>query len=780
VNKKLVLSVLSTAVVASMASSAFAAPKAGLYFNQSAKFYNLTDILKLNTSAYGEFKNQLTTSDRNQIVFVKANGKGASVQEILTEKDAWDEPLVQSDFATSYSEIGTDGSVVGTYKPEVEPPVTGDLKVESVSAINLKQIEVKFTTELNESSVVIGNFELGTQSDVTAAFGAGWTASLKADKKTVVLNYSGATPLTAEKVYFIKTVAGGLKAANGTEVTVETKQFTTPKADADVTAPVVTGTAFDTAGNLEITFSEPIAAAPAVVRVNNVDVTGATLVKVDDTKYEITAAGLTAAGVKANVASTIYIAGAKDDAGNDLTAYNGTFTKVTDTTKPAVKEIKQLTDTTFAVYFTEALAAGATDFATGDLTAINTAGVTSTPAVGAATTDAAGATYYPVTLPAYAAGQSSQTLTLVFAQDSVKDAAANGNEAYTTTKTFTKDASAPTFVSTKLVNDVNGKPTKVEVAFNEALSAETDALVQVLKDGVLQSNIVTTIKGTDNKVVELDFGTGANLPAGTFTIVFKAGAVLDNAGTPNPNAEFTTTVTVPGTTVAPTIDVTASQTLSSTANQFKVKFAQGVNNASALNLANYKLDGVALDSTKAQNPYIQIDVDNNPIVVIELKDGWNNIGNAPAGSNAVLTVSGVKDSNNVTIADTNITVKRADNKAATLVSATKVAPNVLKLTFDESLSATFADITDILDDVVISDGTNTFAATAVAPGTNAATATGTISGMDLIITVDPQDSNWATVTGASKVTVKTVNTGDGDIKDANGLEVKADVSVNLQ
>ncbi|MGK5510851.1 hypothetical protein [Brevibacillus formosus] len=621
---------------------------------------------------------------------------------------------------------------------------------------------------------------MGTESDATAAFGAGWTAALKADKKTVVLNYTGATPLTAEKVYFIKTVAGGLKSVNETDVTVETKQFITPKASDDVTAPVVTGTKFDATGNLEISFSEPIAAAPTVVRVNNVDVSSATTV-VDSTTVEISAAGLTSAGVKGNVAATLYVAGAKDDAGNDLVAYNGTFTKVTDTTKPAVKEIKQLNDTTFAVYFTEDLGTtGDADFVTNDLTVIDAAGATSKPVIGAAATDAAGATYYPVTLPAYATGKSSQTLTLVFAQDSVKDVAGNGNDVYTTAKTFSKDATAPTFVSAKLVKDATGKATKVEVAFNELLSAETDALVQVLKDGVLQSNITTNLKASDNKVVEIDFGTGDYLPAGTFTIVFKAGAVADTAGVPNTNAEFTTTVTVDGTTVAPTIDVTKSQTLSATANQFRIKFAQNVTSASALNLANYKLDGEVLDSTKAQTPYIQIDADNNPIVVIDLKDGWNNVGVAPTGSNAVLTVSGVKDANNVAIADTNISVKRADNKAAELVSASLVAPNVLKLTFDENLSATFANVDDILDDIEITNGTTAFASAAVAPGTDAATATATISGKDLIITVDAKDSNWATVTGSTTVTVKTIAGGDGDVKDANGLAVKTDVSKTVQ
>ncbi|MBG9546893.1 hypothetical protein [Cytobacillus firmus] len=60
-----------------------------------------------------------------------------------------------------------------------------------------------------------------------------------------------------------------------------------------------------------------------------------------------------------------------------------------------------------------------------------------------------------------------------------------------------------------------------------------------------------------------------------------------------------------------------------------------------------------------------------------------------------------------------------------------------------------------------------------------ATASVSVSGKDLIITVVPGESNWSTVTGASTVNVKTLPAND-DVKDANGVLVKDNVSVTLQ
>ncbi|MGG3488649.1 hypothetical protein ABES19_02425, partial [Brevibacillus choshinensis] len=142
-NKKVVLSVLSATFVASMAASAFAAPKDGLYIGGNVqKHYSFKTLLDLDAAGKAKFNADLAANGANfnNLVFVDLDGKGASISEILDEglDEAKKEALVDADFADSYSTIGTDGSVTGTYDPTNDLPdaPAGDLKVESVSAIS--------------------------------------------------------------------------------------------------------------------------------------------------------------------------------------------------------------------------------------------------------------------------------------------------------------------------------------------------------------------------------------------------------------------------------------------------------------------------------------------------------------------------------------------------------------------------------------------------------------------------------------------------------------------
>ncbi|WP_055745650.1 hypothetical protein [Brevibacillus choshinensis] len=150
-NKKVVLSVLSTAVVASMAASAFAAPKDGLYIGGNVNKYYSTDVLlNMNAAAKAAYVNEVKSiTDFNNLVFVDFSGKGASIQEILEDglANAKAEALVKEDFATSYAVATVTGSTDGTYdaRAAVDPSTpVGDLKVESVSAINTSGVEFKF------------------------------------------------------------------------------------------------------------------------------------------------------------------------------------------------------------------------------------------------------------------------------------------------------------------------------------------------------------------------------------------------------------------------------------------------------------------------------------------------------------------------------------------------------------------------------------------------------------------------------------------------------------
>lgn len=154
-NKKLVLSVLSTAVVASMASAAMAKPGAGLYLGGDVDKYYSTDAFLSDTN-FDNALDQLIDA-LPDVVFVNDEGKGANIQDILALPADGDvssvlHALSKADFGdNTYTAINEDGSEGEPYIPANDSDlgdVPADLQVESVSAITKTGVEVKFAAAL--------------------------------------------------------------------------------------------------------------------------------------------------------------------------------------------------------------------------------------------------------------------------------------------------------------------------------------------------------------------------------------------------------------------------------------------------------------------------------------------------------------------------------------------------------------------------------------------------------------------------------------------------------
>jgi trimeric autotransporter adhesin len=145
VNKKLVLSVLSTAVVASMAASAMAKPDAGFYVGgQVDKYYNIDAFFNHFDEALDEIVDNLDST-----TYVDADGNAASFQDILTANGDLSKVMkpARLDHFEKNPYAIVDGE--GTWNPEEDdellPPVDGgELKVESVSTITKYGVEIKF------------------------------------------------------------------------------------------------------------------------------------------------------------------------------------------------------------------------------------------------------------------------------------------------------------------------------------------------------------------------------------------------------------------------------------------------------------------------------------------------------------------------------------------------------------------------------------------------------------------------------------------------------------
>ncbi|WP_248892448.1 beta strand repeat-containing protein [Bacillus methanolicus] len=671
------------------------------------------------------------------------------------------------------------------------------------SAINAKQIEIKFNKAVDPSTVFYdvkaGTLNAGVVTvkrtaddttypnknvDTTAASSPDTiTGSLSADGKTLTLTVDATSAKYFDGTYAV-TVSDTVKTTDGKALTPYAGTFTTK----DQTSPTVTNVSYNSITNkIEVTFSEPITARPDVVRVNGdpVPVANVSFVDTNRTKIQIDKPSSVAAGSTA----TVYVAGAKDAANNILTPYTGNVTITNDASALQVASATQISSNQVKVVFNKSIASNDTTIDSA-ISALIDGNLVSGNNITAAldTTDTSHKTVivtFNVTAPDYFYGSAaSKTVTLVFANNQITDVFGNKLAATTQSVTMTKDVTGPKVVSAKLAS--NGKD--IEVTFDEPISgvaADIDTSKIVLrKDGVALSAVAGATQkaatGDDAKVLVItpnnnDLDANGKLPAGTYTVRLDAGAVKDVHT--NDNAAANATVSVGATTS----DLTATiATQSSKRNVFEVTFSEDVTSSSALNPANYKLDGAALPS--GTDIYFKNGAANRT-VVIELPSNSVNVGVVGTGTNAILSVSGVQTSSGKTVVPTSGTVLVEDNTPATLQSATLVGNNILKLTFNENISSTVntMDITKVIADLDIkaADGTVLNAGTT-------GSATVSASGKDLIITFTPGDSNWNTVIGSPTVTVTTkdsgVNTNDGltaDILDADNYNVKAGVSVTV-
>ncbi|QAV25719.1 S-layer protein [Neobacillus thermocopriae] len=677
-----------------------------------------------------------------------------------------------------------------TDKAKVDVPVVTP-KVESVSAINAKQIEIKFNKAVDKSTVFSNvttgelhanvvtvkrtvddtdtNKNVNTTSDTI-------TGSLSEDGKTLTLTLDVSSSKYFEGTYAV-TVSDAVKATDGKAITAYAGTFTVK----DRTSPTVSSVSYNVITNrIEVTFSEPVTTTPDVVRLNGEPVTGVTFVSgANRTKIEFVKPSSVAAGSTA----TLYVAGAKDIANNILTPYTGNVTITHDASALQVTSVTQISSNQLKVVFNKSLASNNTTIDSA-LTAIIDGTVVAAGDVTAAldTTDTSNKTVIVTitngTAPNYFYGSAaSKTVTLVFSDNQITDVFGKRLAATTQSITMTKDVTGPKLVSAKVAsNGVN-----IEVTFDETISTTIDTTKIVLrKDGTALSSVTSATRkgatGDDAKVLVItpaaaDLVSG-KLPAGTYTVRLEAGAVKD-AHTNN-NIAGNVSFSVSATATDLTADMITNRQVGSvtTPNVFEVRFTESVTAASALNLANYTLDGNSLPVGTDIYFKGSTGADARTVVIV-LPDNSINIGSATTPATAVLAVRNVETSSGKTVVPTSGTVLVKDNTPATLQSATLVGNNILKLTFNENISASFVNIADILDDIQISNGTTTFTA-------GNATATASVSGKDLIITVTPGTTdNWSTVISSPTVTVKTLGTGDGDIKDVNGVTVKGDVSVTL-
>lgn len=730
---------------------------------------------------------ELTAKDFTVLV----NGKEVTPTKV--ESDAKGEVYT----ITHASLKDTSGTVSVNGKQAAFNFVVVEPKVESVKAINGKQVQVNFNTAVKESSV-ISNVSAGTLVANTVTVGrtvqatgadtdknvTTVTGSLSKDGKTLTLTAAGATYFDGN--YSI-TVSDLVKDTKGEAV----KAFSDVVTVDDVTAPTTTGVVFNpTTGNIEVTVSEPLAATPSIFRVNGTPVATAITANADKTKFTFAKPAAVAAGSTASV----YVAGAQDYSGNLLAASTTDVVIANDQSALQVVSAEQIDSNKVEFKLNKSVKA---PLAASSITALvdGTADAAFTFALDANDTSnkTIVGTYTPGTAaPAYFYGTAaSKDVTFVFANDKIVDVF--GEKLPTTTKVvkMTKDVTGPKVVSSQVSKDKK----YLELTFDEVITnlaaGVSNANVTLRKDGVnvdmtggnAEVSIAADANG-DNKVLKIAADKTTELAAGTYTVRLAAGTVKDAHLNTSDVVNNTVTKSTSATDLTANINGT-----NATANKLEVTFSEPVSAATALDLNNYKLDGKALPATS--DIYFDT-IDTTTKVIIDLGEGAANFGTAGTPGKALLSVSGVKSTSGKTVVSTSKTVNVKDNTPA-IAKSVQVIGNDIILTFDEAIDITTAaainDTTKLaanfaitVDGVALNLGTQGTDGTVDGSGATVATALVAGAPEKVKITLTPAVANSSSTDAvasnwnpAKTISVKVNSTRT--LTDANSVLVKPNITV---
>lgn len=667
--------------------------------------------------------------------------------------------------AASYAITATNAQIAANLTPKAnftaadldaiykgETPVTGDLKVESVSAINPTEIQVKFNKAVDSTSARdLNNYILslnGTKFDTAAGVAGELETTVvtgtnlnptEFNATTNTVTFKLATPLENADKYSIDVKNGVLSADKQSKVD---KYTDVTKAFADTAAPKLLKTSINAANKLVLVFDEPVTSI-GVVKINEVTVydpagapnTAPTYSKVTG-NYSVVLNDVIAAELREVGTHNVVAYDVKDATTVNTNVANvvtGSYTISTDVTAPTVAKVTQTPgdSRSFDIEFSEAVNYTTFQAAVANNQAsliVKKGNYTFTLGPNPAEYDVVqtDAKTWTVTFaadgssinPLYAEKDTSATLSVEVA--GYKDAANNVGNKYNGTVTLSKDMGAPAIkpgLENKIANSATGE---LIVKFDKnvtSVGALDKAKVKVTdKDGISRTVSAVALQNNDELKITLD-GFSATAPANDkapFTVTLSSGLVQSAEKVQNATGSVTI---AKDTTAAPVVAgvVDASTSASATVlngvnvNTITVTYNQEMS-SSATDLANYTLDGKALTGAK-------IAMDNaDKVVTITLPEGFAKVDNQQL----------LQISKNVKTKDGSIIVKDeatkeaytklinlADNTQPTLQKAEFLVADTnadtqtktIKLTFSENLDAVVDDADTIADLAVMIGGT---------------------------------------------------------------------------
>jgi hypothetical protein len=560
--------------------------------------------------------------------------------------------------------------------------------VESVSAINGTQLEVKFnkpvvsTALYNAATNVIDSTTLtitpvGSASPVTANL----LGSLSADGKTLTVSIDSTTQ-TFSGTYAVALTKD--KVATKDNANKFISAFTGTFTNSDTVSPVFAGVSYD-AGTATVTFSEPLSSI-GTVSLDGVALTSGYTFAGPSNKLVLT-------GLTAGKSYSLAVTGAKDNAGNFINPNPTviTLSVPTDNVKPSVNVTSS--NSTVTVEFSEDLLLQDLDLdtATDDYAKLTfgtevvylTAGDLVPGSTKKFTFDATSLTAYT--------GSFLNTSVKV---EGFKDKSGNTGDAYTKALTLTKDTTAPKFVSASTKDD------KIIVKFDEDATNVALSAIDVTftsPDNVVKNVAGATLSGVadfydanNNGMTDGDeenylvltvsdvalLNTAATqLLAGKYEVSLATGTVTDGTNATTAPTTFTVNATSASQVgaVVEVVDASTGQ-VALTPGSIDVKYNNSMD-SSALVSSNYKIAGVALPSD-AKLYFLG----DKTLVRIELPTGYVTVN-----GDRQLEVSNVKD------VDGN-TLKAGENTdVVTLLENVKPVASNLALVDSQYLTVDFSE-----------------------------------------------------------------------------------------
>lgn len=536
---------------------------------------------------------------------------------------------------------------------------------------------------MKKSTIIDGSDNL-INANITAvgtatALNASLKATLSEDGKSVTV-----TATNAFKGQYAVTVQDAVKTLDEKSVEAYSSIVT---AD-DSVRPMVDSVTYSDYQTAVIKFSEPLKSLGQISS-NNADVSFGSL-SADGKSVTVSLAG---SNVKVDTDYKVTIIGAKDFNDNLITP-NPVEVSVkkssNDTVKPVISNLVTNDDKTFTVTFSEKLISNPVITVSGKKVvpaAVPPATLANDEVAGSITKDDSGLVYTVTLDSSLVSGGNTSALAKIEA--TFTDLSGNNADAFSRIVEFKKDTVAPSLVKSE-VEKINGKEYLVlnydeNVSVVDAKSISGKVVKDFVESPITPFNTDTVDSGNGinfelnnptngkSKSVRLDL---ASLTSGAYTLTLPTGLVVDaaNVNSKETSVSFTRTTNVdtgkPALTNAGTNGITKVDN-----NTYTVTFDRQLDPATALNVANYSIEGAVVKSAIfTQN------ASNQAVVRLTLESE-----SVKLSGERTVTIQNVKSNSGVVMDSKTTTENFTENVKPTLTSAQLVGLNKIKVVFSENI-----------------------------------------------------------------------------------------------